>query len=136
MDVRVEPLLYTLREYNKLKEAQLRGENYTPGSLANGEWMTFGFYTKGSQYRKAGVFSRQDLVNDLLSLYSSGGTQAKVLSDNIQMALLAGVERALFHRNMTPARALAHAAARHSGVGTPDISIFDMIKDKINELEA
>jgi len=136
MDIRTEPLLYTLREYNALKAEQLKGIDYPPGSLLNGEWMTFGYRTKGSQYRKAGVFSREDLVQELLSQYTSGGSQGKVLAANIQMSLLAGVERALFHRNLTPARALAHTAARHSGVGTADASIFDAVKDKISSLES
>jgi len=135
IDVRTKPLLYNLREYSNLKAQQLAGRDFPTGGLYNGEWMTFGLYTKGTQYKELGVFSRKDLAAHLLSLYSSGGEQKHIISDNIQMALLAGVERALFHRMQTPARSLAHAAARHSGMGTENLSIFDSVQDKLDNLE-
>lgn len=136
MDVRIPPLLYTLREYNSLKATQLSGVNYPSGALLNGEWMTFGMRLKGTQTQKLGAFARDDLVQDLLAQYQQGGKQARVLSDHIQMALLANTERALFHRMLTPCRALAHAAGRYSGVGTQGASIFDVIESKLTELES
>jgi len=135
IDVRIPPLLYNLREYNSLKATQVAGQDFPSGGLLNGEWMTFGLKTKGTQYKELGVFSRKDLAANILELYSTGGEQGQILSSNIQMAILAGVERAIYNRMQTPTRSLAHVAARFSGVGTEDLSIFDSVGDKLASLE-
>lgn len=136
IDIRVPPLLYTLREYNKLKARQVAGLVYPSGAIVNGEWMTFATYLKGTQYRKFGIFDRTALVNDLLSQYANGGAQKNVVSDNAQITLLAEAERALFHRTLTPTRALAHACARYYGMGTDNASVFDTIQAKLTDLNS
>lgn len=97
---------------------------------------TFEVLTKNGISQALPKFSHEDLDDAVIAAYSDPNASiADVQAAVFQSTLLASLERALYHRNLTPTRALAHLTAQLAGHMSETGPIGQFLSD-IGKLES
>ncbi len=108
----------------------------SPSSSKELRHFTFSVLTKNGISQAIPKFSHVDLDDAVLSAYSDPNASiADVQAAVFQSTILASLERAIYHRNLTPTRALAHLTAQLAGHKSSTGPIGKFLSD-INKLES